>query len=233
MVSDMNTPPPIPGRKVPSTAGVMAFLPEPLPPELAWTPQLVNALSDADRAIGRLAGEGGRLPNPHLLMRPFVAREAVLSSRIEGTQTTLGELLAAEAGAAVDRSPEDLREVGNYVVALEHGMARLKELPLCLRIVREMHEKLMAGVQGGQARPGEFRRFKTGLAVLAARPPRPATFHRRPRKSRPAWRTGKSFCTTAPCRRWRRRRWRITSSRPSIRFTMAMAAWDGCSSRCS
>ena len=77
-------------------------MPDPLPPVLEWTPELVRALSDADRLIGRLAGEGGQLPNAHLLIRPFVRREAVLSSRIEGTQATLGELLAAEAGAAVD-----------------------------------------------------------------------------------------------------------------------------------
>jgi Fic family protein len=118
----------------------------------------VAALSDADRLVGRLAGEGGKLPNPHLLMRPFLAREAVLSSRIEGTQATLGELLAAQAGAAVERSPEDLREVGNYVTALEYGLARLKTLPLSLRLVRELHGKLMKDVRGGHATPGEFRR---------------------------------------------------------------------------
>lgn len=115
------------------------------------------ALSEADRLIGRLAGEGGRLPNPHLLIRPFIRREAVLSSKIEGTQATLGELLAAEAGVAVERSPADLREVGNYVVALEHGIRRLKELPLSLRLIKELHAKLMTGVRGDQARPGEFR----------------------------------------------------------------------------
>src|SRR5216684_1572376 len=103
---------------------------------------MIGALSDADKKDGRLAGEGGRLPNPHILIRPFVQREAVLSSKIEGTQATLGELLAAEAGAIVERSPEDLREVGNYVVALEHGIRRLKTLPLSLRLVRELHEKL-------------------------------------------------------------------------------------------
>jgi len=126
----------IPGRMV-SSSSESAFIPAPLPPALDWTPRLIRILSEADRLIGRLAGEGGRLPNPHVLMRPFVRREAVLSSKIEGTQATLGELLAAEAGAAVSRSPEELREVGNYVAALEHGIARLQELPLCVRLVRE------------------------------------------------------------------------------------------------
>src|SRR6266446_5755739 len=100
----------IPGRKV-SRGNYFAFVPDALPPKLVWTPRLIGVLSDADRLIGKLAGEGGRLPNPHVLMRPFVRREAVLSSKIEGTQATLGELLAAEAGAVVDRSPEDLGEV--------------------------------------------------------------------------------------------------------------------------
>src|SRR5437667_7424191 len=157
----------IPGRKVPQ-GNYMAFVPAPLPPKLEWTPRLVRVLSDADRLIGRLAGEGGRLPNPHVLMRPFVRREAVLSSKIEGTQATLGELLAAEAGASVDRSPEDLREVGNYVVALEHGIAQLKTLPLCVRITRELHEKLMTGVQGQQAAPDVSGRFRIGLASPAS-----------------------------------------------------------------
>lgn len=146
----------IPGRRV-SQGSYLAFVPAPLPPVLEWTPRLIRVLSDADRLIGRLAGEGGRLTNPHVLMRPFVRREAVLSSRIEGTQATLGELLATEAGAVVDRSPEDLREVGNYVAALEYGIARLKELPLCVRLIRELHEKLMEGVRGDGAAPGRFR----------------------------------------------------------------------------
>ena len=133
-------------------------MPNPLPPEFSWTPELVRSLSDADYLLGRLAGDGHGLPNPHLLMRPFIRREAVLSSRIEGTQATLGELLTAEVGAVVERSPDDLREVGNYVVALEYGMERLETLPLSLRLVRELHEKLLHGVRGGHATPGEFRR---------------------------------------------------------------------------
>ena len=113
-------------------------------------------------------GEGGRPPNPHLLMRPFLRREAVLSSRIEGTQATLGELLAAEAGAAVERSPADLREVGNYVTALEYGVRRLKKLPLSLRLIRELHAKLMTGVRGKQAVPGSSAVRRTGSARPAA-----------------------------------------------------------------
>jgi len=152
----------IPGTRV-SQGRYSAFVPAPLPPELDWTPRLIGALSDADRLVGRLAGEGGRLPNPHILIRPFIRREAVLSSKIEGTQATLGELLAAEAGAAVNRSPEDLREVGNYVVALEHGILLLKKLPLCVRLTRELHKKLLAGVRGQQAAPGRFRNVQNWI----------------------------------------------------------------------
>src|SRR5713226_7187957 len=158
----MNEPNELPGQKV-SQGAYSAFIPAPLPPAFEWTPRLIRALSDADRLIGRLAGEGGRLPNPHVLIRPFIRREAVLSSKIEGTQATLGELLAAEAGAVVDRSPEDLREVGNYIVALEHGMAQLNKLPLCVRLIRELHGKLMTDVRGDQATPGEFRRSQNWI----------------------------------------------------------------------
>jgi len=152
-----------PGRTMRCAGGYDAFLPDPLPPAVDWSPALVRALSDADRAIGRLAGEGGRLPNPHILLRPFVRREAVLSSRIEGTRATLGELLAAEAGAVMEHSPDDLREVGNYVVALEHGIDRLKSLPLSLRLLCEIHARLMEGVRGDRATPGEFRRSQNWI----------------------------------------------------------------------
>ncbi len=159
----------IPGKQMPQ-GGYSAFVPASLPPKLDWTPRLIRVLSDADRLIGKLAGEGGRLPNPHVLMRPFVKREAVLSSKIEGTQATLGELLAAEVGVAVDRSPEDLREVGNYVIALEHGITRLKELPLCVRIIRELHEKLMTGVRGQEASPGRFRKIQNWIGRPGSTP---------------------------------------------------------------
>jgi len=158
------------GRRVKCPGGYWAYVPEPLPPRIQWTAEVVSALSAADRAVGRLAGEGRRLPNPHLLIRPFVRREAVLSSRIEGTQATLGELLAAEAGAVVERSPADLREVGNYVVALEYGVERMRSLPLSLRLVRELHERLMRGVRGDSATPGEFRRSQNWIGRAGCTP---------------------------------------------------------------
>jgi Fic family protein len=151
------------GRKTRCPGGYWAYLPAALPPPIAWSAELAAVLSEADRAIGRLAGEGRRLPNPHLLIRSFVRREAVLSSRIEGTQASLGELFAAEAGAAVERSAADLREVGNYVVALEFGVGRLGKLPLSLRLVRELHQRLMRGVRGDAATPGEFRRSQNWI----------------------------------------------------------------------
>jgi Fic family protein len=158
----------LPGRHIRTVGGSTAFVPDPLPPPIEWTHRLVHTLSDADRLVGRLAGEGGRLPNPHLLIRPFVRREAVLSSRIEGTQATLGELLAAEAGIAVERGPDDLREVGNYVAALEYGLKRLGKLPLSLRLTRELHAKLMTGVRGGLTTPGEFRKTQNWIGPPGA-----------------------------------------------------------------
>jgi len=161
---------PRPGRLIQTSEGYSTFIPDPLPPAIDWTPRIVNALSDADRAIGRLAGEGRRLPNPHVLMRPFVAREAVLSSRIEGTQATLGELLAAEAGAIVDRSPDDLREVANYVVALEYGAAALSELGITVRLLQETHARLLRGVRGEEAQPGRVRDAQNWIGVPGSTP---------------------------------------------------------------
>ncbi len=151
------------GKMVRCTGDYEAFVPHPLPPDIEFSKTLLRSLSDADRLIGKLAGEGRTLHNPHLLMRPFIKREAVLSSRIEGTQATLGELLAADAGAVVERSPHDLREVGNYVTALEYGIKRLSKLPLSLRLVTELHGKLMQGVRGERATPGEFRRSQNWI----------------------------------------------------------------------
>ena len=151
------------GRMMLCPGGYSAFLPAPMPPPIVWDEELVTSLSRADQTIGRLAGEGRQISNPHLFIRSFVHREAVLSSRIEGTQVTLGELLAARADTKVEQCVADLREVANYVLALEYGIQRLQTLPLSLRLVRELHEHLMRGVRGDQAMPGEFRRSQNWI----------------------------------------------------------------------
>jgi Fic family protein len=145
--------------------GYRAFYPNPLPPEIEFDSALITKLSKADQVLGRLGGEARRLPNPHILIRPFIRREAVYSSRIEGTQATLGELLAAEAGANVDRSPDDLQEVGNYVAALEHSLQRLTEIPISLRLVKEIHKVLMNKSRGKHAFPGEFRKTQNWIGT--------------------------------------------------------------------
>jgi len=146
--------------------GYHAFIPAPLPPKLAYDDDLVRVLSRADARLSELSGLGRHLPNPHLLIAPYVRREAVLSSRIEGTTTSLAELLLEEvAEGASRRSPADVREVRNYVTALEYGVPRLRTLPLSLRLVRELHARLMRGVRGEHATPGEFRRSQNWIGI--------------------------------------------------------------------
>lgn len=152
------------GRIVRTTDGHTAFAPAPLPPELpAFSGQLLLTLSRADAALSELSGLGRQLPNPHLLIAPYLRREAVLSSRIEGTQATLEDVLADEAGQPSHAPVDDVLEVRNYVAALEYGIERLDTLPLSLRLVRELHSKLMEGVRGEQASPGEFRRTQNWI----------------------------------------------------------------------
>ncbi len=147
-----------------------AFVSNPLPPQFDFDPRLVKSLSNADRSLGELAGLGRNLPNPQLLIRPFIRREAVLSSRIEGTQADIAELYAYEArqlilsGIAPAMSQSDVKEVHNYVRALEYGLERIKEFPVSLRLIRELHSLLLEGVRGEKATPGEFRRDQNGLA---------------------------------------------------------------------
>ena len=120
---------------------------------------MVRTLSEADRALGELAGLGRTLSNPHLLIGPFMRREAVLSSRIEGTQADIADLYAYEAGAARART-SDAREVLNYVRALNYGLQRMETLPVGLQLIKELHAHLMEDVRGGAAKPGEFRRVQ-------------------------------------------------------------------------
>ena len=157
------------GRIVQASGGYSAFIPAPLPPDLGYDPRLVRALSRADAALSELSGLGRQLPNPHLLIAPYVRREAVLSSRIEGTRASLSDLLLDEV--EVDRPRDaDVGEVRNYVEALEYGLERLRDLPLSLRLVRELHERLMRGVRGDQATPGEFRRSQNWIGPAGSTP---------------------------------------------------------------
>ncbi|HVR99491.1 MAG TPA: Fic family protein [Thermoanaerobaculia bacterium] len=157
------------GRIVEATGGYTAFIPSALPPSLVYDQALVLALSRADAALSELSGLGRQLPNPHLLIGPYVRREAVLSSRIEGTRASLSDLLLDEV--ETDRAADaDVREVRNYVAALEYGLERLRELPLSLRLVRELHERLMQGVRGDRATPGEFRRSQNWIGPAGSTP---------------------------------------------------------------
>lgn len=159
------------GRVVTTPQGYAAFVPAPLPPKIEYGPELVLALSRADAALSELSGLGRHLPNPHLLIAPYVRREAVLSSRIEGTKASLSDLLINEAEAGMPRTVnDDVREVRNYVHALEYGVERLSSLPLSLRLVRELHERLMKGVRGDQATPGEFRRSQNWIGPSGSTP---------------------------------------------------------------
>ncbi len=132
-----------------STLGHWTFVPNPLPPELAYDSALVRILSDADRSLGELAGAGKMLPNPLLLIRPFLRREAVLSSRIEGTITELGQLFLFEAEPDQKDHPEDAGEVRNYVRALEYGLGAIQSgAPFSLQLIREIHRILLNDVRG-------------------------------------------------------------------------------------
>lgn len=160
------------GRLVHSPQGFLAFVPNPLPPIIIWDTELVLALSKADSALSELSGLGSQLPNPHLLISPYIKREAVLSSRIEGTKASLSDILIDELGdGTIDRTrSDDIREVRNYIYALEEGVRLLEHLPLSLRLVRTIHERLMQGVRGEKATPGEFRHSQNWIGPAGSTP---------------------------------------------------------------
>ena len=147
------------GRYVSQPTGYRAFYPALLPPvpPVAIEGELLRLLSDADRALARLDAVSTFLPNPDLFVAMYVRQEAVLSSQIEGTQSTLEDVLAFEANATHNKAPKDVEEVVNYVRAMKHGLKRLPELPLSLRLLREIHKELMHNVRGAERTPGEFR----------------------------------------------------------------------------
>jgi Fic family protein len=153
------------GSYVQQRSGYRAFLPAPLPPNpaVSLSGELQNLLSAADRALGRLDGSITTLPNPDLFVFMYVRKEAVLSSQIEGTQSSLQDVLAAEAHILNRDRPSDVREVLNYIDALRHGLERLDTLPVSVRLFCEIHERLMRGVRGSHLTPGEPRRTQNWI----------------------------------------------------------------------
>ena len=155
------------GRYVAQPGGYRAFHPTPLPPRppLRLDGELQALLSLADRALGRLDGSIQTLPNPDLFVFMYVRKEAVLSSQIEGTQSSLQDLLAAEAHILAPDRPRDVDEVVNYVDAMNYGLARLEELPVSVRLIREIHERLLQGVRGMSLTPGELRQSQNWIGA--------------------------------------------------------------------
>lgn len=151
------------GRLIKAPQGYWAFVPNPLPPGVNLDRPEILLVSEAERAIGRLAGVGVTLPNPYLLTNPFIRREAVLSSRIEGTQASLSDLLFFEAAPSATPGSSDVREVANYVRALESALASNRTLPVSLRLIRDMHRILMTGERASHLTPGEFRRSQNWI----------------------------------------------------------------------
>lgn len=154
------------GTLVRQPGGYAAFIPKPLPPDppIRIDSELLELLSKADRALGRLDGATEILPNPDLFIAMYVRQEAVLSSQIEGTQASLVDLLAFELDSNTKRQmPPDVEEVVNYVKAMNYGLRRLETLPLSLRLIREIHEALLKDSRGGERNPGEFRRTQNWI----------------------------------------------------------------------
>ncbi|MEA3223129.1 MAG: Fic family protein [Thermodesulfobacteriota bacterium] len=151
------------GKCIKTLKGYWAFMPTPLPPPIDYDKKLIRLLSEADRSLGELSGTGRLLPNPYLLIAPYIRREAVSSSRIEGTQASLNDLFFFEAAESEAPKVPDVREVKNYVRAMEYGIDRLKDLPISIRLIREIHEVLMEGARGAHATPGEIRRSQNWI----------------------------------------------------------------------
>jgi Fic family protein len=158
------------GQCIKTPEGYWAFLPNTLPPKIDYDQELISLLSDADRRLGELSGTGQLLPNPYLLISPYVHREAVSSSRIEGTRASLDDLYLYEAATTDTPRVADVKEVRNYVLAMEQGLKLLQTLPISIRLIREIHQVLMQDVRGNQATPGELRRSQNWIGRPGSTP---------------------------------------------------------------
>lgn len=144
----------------------VAYFPKRIPRTLELSARTVRLLADAEGALGVLAGVGSLLPNPELLIRPYLIREALSSTRIEGTQATLMEVLESDATGETPNA--DVEEVVNYVSAMRMGIDRLQQLPISVRLLREMHRELMAGVRAKDLSPGELRTTQNWIGPLGS-----------------------------------------------------------------
>lgn len=152
------------GRYVRQPSGYRAFVPAPLPPNPPIRIDVLQApLTQASHALGQLDGSVLTLPDADLFVLMYVRKEAVLSSQIEGTQSSLQDLLEAEARILSPDRPADVREVINYVNAMNYGLERLTTLPVSVRLIREIHERLLKGVRGHKLTPGELRRTQNWI----------------------------------------------------------------------
>jgi len=155
------------GRYRREVAGYRASIPRPLPPDppVRMEGEFQRLLARADRALGCLDGSIRILPEPDRFVFLYVRREAVLSCRIECARSSLRDVLAAEAGISAPDRPADAGEVIDYVEAMNHGLERLRELPLCIPLIHEIHERLLTGARGGRPEPGELRRPRNRVGM--------------------------------------------------------------------
>ncbi len=159
------------GRVVRTQTGYWAFIPAPLPPSITWSSSLVASLAQAERDLSRLTTLASAFPFPRLLIQPFIRSEAVLSSRIEGTRASLADVYVYEAEQlSFFEQIDDVREVHNYVRAMEYGLERIDTFPVSLRLLRELHAKLLENVRGGNLTPGEFRRSQNWIGPIGSTP---------------------------------------------------------------
>lgn len=158
------------GKCIKTTEGYWAFVPSDLPPKIKYDKNLSIHLSDADRALSELSGTSKLIPNPYRLISPYIRREAVSSSRIEGTQASISDLFFYESSQLKHVKDSDVKEVHNYVKAIEHGIERLKELPISIRLIREIHGILMKGVRGSKTTPGELRKIQNWIGAPNSKP---------------------------------------------------------------
>lgn len=158
------------GRYVKQAGGYSAFIPNPLPPNppIKFDEELLSLLSDANRSLARLDGIITVLPNPDMFLGMYVKKEALLSSQIEGTQASLEGVLEFEADLTPKDNIEDIKEVVNYIKALNYGIDRLNDLPMSLRLIKEIHKILIEGTRGGSKTLGEFRKTQNWIGSMGA-----------------------------------------------------------------